>query len=53
MDPEKGRSTRSRLADQIAKSYGYRTPVVLRTAEQLGEVIRGNPFLGSGEAEES
>jgi uncharacterized protein (DUF1697 family) len=41
------------IAAQIAKSFGYRTPVVLRTAGQLGEVIRNNPFLESGAAEQT
>ena len=41
------------IASQIAESFGYRTPVVLRTAEQLGVVIRKNPFLELGAAEET
>jgi uncharacterized protein (DUF1697 family) len=41
------------ITAQIAKSFGYRTPVVLRTAEQLEEVILNNPFLRSGAAEET
>src|SRR5712692_9552134 len=42
-----------RIATQIAKRYGYRTPVVLRTAEQLGDVVANNPFLPAGAAEET
>jgi uncharacterized protein (DUF1697 family) len=45
----------SRLPDhitaQIAKSFGIRTPVLLRTAQQLGDVIVNNPFLKAGAAE--
>jgi len=41
------------ITAQIAKSFGYRTPVVLRTAEQLGDVIRNNPFLEAGAAGET
>jgi uncharacterized protein (DUF1697 family) len=41
------------IAAQIAKTFGYRTPVVLRTAEQLGDVIRNNPLLEPGAAEET
>ena len=41
------------IAAGIAKSFGYRTPVVLRTAEQLGEVLRNNPVLKSGADEET
>jgi uncharacterized protein (DUF1697 family) len=40
-----------RLADdisrRIAKSFGYRVPVVVRTADELRQVVRGNPFLKS------
>lgn len=38
------------VAKSIAERYGYRTPVVLRTAAQLGDVVRANPFLKSGAA---
>jgi uncharacterized protein (DUF1697 family) len=41
------------IAGQIAESFGYRTPVVLRSAAQLEDVVRNNPFLGSEAAEES
>ena len=36
----------------ITEQFGYRTPVILRTAEQLREVVSNNPFLAAGEAEE-
>jgi uncharacterized protein (DUF1697 family) len=36
------------IAAQIAKRFGYKTPVVLRTAEQIGAVLRANPFLEAG-----
>jgi uncharacterized protein (DUF1697 family) len=36
------------ITTQIAKCFGYRTPVMLRTAEQLGDVISSNPFLKAG-----
>jgi uncharacterized protein (DUF1697 family) len=42
-----------RIATQIATRFGYRTPVVLRTAEQLGDVISSNPFLKAGAAEDA
>ncbi len=41
------------IATQIATSFGYRTPVILRTAEQLRGVISDNPFLKAGAAEET
>src|SRR5271155_5171180 len=40
------------ITTQIAQSFGYRTPVILRTAEQLRDVISSNPFLKAGAAEE-
>jgi uncharacterized protein (DUF1697 family) len=47
----------ARLADlisaQIAKRFGYRTPVVLRTRKQLGKVIANNPFLAAGAPEDT
>jgi uncharacterized protein (DUF1697 family) len=43
----------SQIAAQIATSFGYRTPVILRTAEQLRDAISNNPFLKAGAAEET
>jgi uncharacterized protein (DUF1697 family) len=39
-----------RIAADIAKRFGYRTPVILRTTEQLREVAGRNPFLEAGAA---
>jgi uncharacterized protein (DUF1697 family) len=36
------------IAAQIAERLGYRTPMILRTAEQLRDVISRNPFLETG-----
>jgi uncharacterized protein (DUF1697 family) len=36
------------IASQIAKSFGYRTPVVIRTVEEMGAVVANNPFLKAG-----
>jgi uncharacterized protein (DUF1697 family) len=41
------------ITTQIAKNFGYRTPVILRTAEQLRDVISNNPFLKAGAAEDT
>lgn len=41
------------IARQIAERFGYRMPVVLRTDEQLSDVIRHNPFIPEGAAEET
>ena len=41
-----------RVAARIAERFGYRTPVVLRTADDLDAVVAGNPFLEAGCAED-
>jgi uncharacterized protein (DUF1697 family) len=46
-------SLHERIAGEIAKRFGYRIPVVLRTAEELGGVIRSNPFLKAGVSEKA
>lgn len=38
----------SRIGEQIEKQFGFRCPVILRTAKQLGDTIRNNPFLKAG-----
>jgi uncharacterized protein (DUF1697 family) len=38
----------SLVAQRIADRFGYRVPVVLRTAGELREVARQNPFLDAG-----
>jgi uncharacterized protein (DUF1697 family) len=40
------------VASDISDRFGYRTPVILRTAEQLRQVVSNNPFLTSTEAPE-
>ncbi len=37
-----------RVAQEIAKHFGYNTPVVMRTAGQLRAVFAKNPFLAVG-----
>ncbi len=32
----------------IEKRFGYRIPVILRTARQLRKTVRSNPFLAAG-----
>jgi uncharacterized protein (DUF1697 family) len=36
------------VSANIEKRFGYRIPIVLRTAEQLLKTIAGNPFLKTG-----
>ena len=40
------------ITTQIEKRFGYQIPVVLRTTEQIGNVIVNNPFLKAGVAED-
>jgi uncharacterized protein (DUF1697 family) len=41
------------ITTEIAKRFGVRTPVVLRTVEQLGAIICNNPFLKQDIPEET
>jgi uncharacterized protein (DUF1697 family) len=41
----------SLIAARIAEQFGHRTPVLLRSAEELGETIRNNSFLQAGAPE--
>jgi uncharacterized protein (DUF1697 family) len=41
------------VAAKISTIYGYRTPVVLRTAEQMRGVVASNPYLAQGAPEDS
>lgn len=36
------------ITARIQERFGYRVPVVMRTAEELGAVIRHNPFIAAG-----
>ena len=40
------------IAKQVEDRFGLKVPVVLRTASELDAVVRGNPFLKAGAAEE-
>jgi len=43
----------ARIAERIAERFGHRTPVVLRTADELREIVASNPFLAASEAQET
>ena len=43
----------SLISTSILNGFGYRTPVVTRTALELQEVIRANPFVGAGESKQA
>ena len=36
------------IASGIEERFGYRVPVVVRTVEELRDVVRDNPFLSAG-----
>jgi uncharacterized protein (DUF1697 family) len=50
-------NTAAKLSDeistQILKRCGFRTTVLLRTSEQLAQIISNNPFVKAGNAEET
>ena len=39
------------ISARIAERFGYRTPVILRSADELGETVRNNSFLHAGAPE--
>jgi uncharacterized protein (DUF1697 family) len=41
------------IAEQITKQFGYKTPVLVRTAVQLEAAVAANPFLKQGAAEDA
>jgi uncharacterized protein (DUF1697 family) len=41
----------TRLEDRIEEVFGFRPPVVVRTAVQIAGALRDNPFLHAGEPE--
>jgi uncharacterized protein (DUF1697 family) len=41
------------VAAQIAAEFGYRTPVLLRTRDQLEDVVDFNPFVEAGADEDT
>jgi uncharacterized protein (DUF1697 family) len=50
--PDLAASIASTVSAAIAEKFGYRTPILLRTAAQLREVLAHNPFLQDGAGEE-
>lgn len=43
----------SRVTSEIASRHALKVPVVLRTAEQMGEIAKNNPFLAGGTPEDT
>lgn len=52
-DPAVAALLPTEVSRRIAEYCGYRVPVVVRTAEQLGDVISANPFIAAGATEEA
>jgi uncharacterized protein (DUF1697 family) len=46
-------SVAGRVTAKITERFGYRTPVILRTVEQLRDVTLHNPFLDAGATPEA
>ncbi len=46
-------SVADRVTAKITERFGYRTPVILRTIDQLRDVTLHNPFLDAGAASEA
>ena len=46
--PEVANTLPTQISALIADRFGLRVPVILRTAEQLAETFRSNPFLAQG-----
>ena len=43
--PKRAKRLPDLISKQIAERFGYRVPVVLRTADEFRQVVTGNPFL--------
>ncbi len=52
-DPPLAETIPARVTAAIAERFGCEVPVLLRTAEQIGDVIRNNPFLQTGAPEDA
>jgi uncharacterized protein (DUF1697 family) len=41
------------ISAQIDKRFGFRTQIILRTGEQVRDIVSNNPFIKAGAAEET
>ena len=41
------------ITSKISERFGYRVPVILRTAQQLRDVVSNNPFLNAAGEEDT
>ena len=47
-EPTLGEDIPSLISASILSRFGYRIPVVTRTAQELQEIVRSNPFVEAG-----
>ena len=53
VEPEAAANLPAKLTALISERFGYRISVVLRSATQIAEIVRSNPFLATGASEET
>ena len=41
------------IAEKISKDFGFPIPVVVRTSDEIGKIVGGNPFLNETELDHS
>jgi uncharacterized protein (DUF1697 family) len=51
--PEVAAQLADLIKEQIRTRFGHKVPVILRTVEQMGAVVRKNPFIKEGAAEDT
>ena len=47
-EPAMGEDIPSLIGESILNQFGYRIPIVTRTAQELREVVSANPFVAAG-----
>ncbi|MHB1160282.1 MAG: DUF1697 domain-containing protein [Chloroflexota bacterium] len=52
-DSQLAETVPARVTAAIAERFGYEVPILLRTAEQIRDVLSNNPFLRTGAAEDT
>lgn len=52
-DSQPAETVAARVTAAIAERFGYEVPILLRTAEQVRDVLSNNPFLHAGAAEDA
>lgn len=47
-EPSLGEEIPSLISAAISNRFGYTVPIITRTAQELAEIVRANPFVNSG-----